>query len=140
MTIVEMLTQRERLQHVAFDVEVAVEVSLGDVPFIEAAKGPERPLIAKADTELRLALTKVPLLAVRQFNCERRPNVCDTADEGVERMLLMTLSVPGLASRAICALGRCCRVRARFAPDDSGMKWSRRGRENASASCGRAQS
>jgi len=72
-------------QHVPFDVEVAVEVSLGDVAFIEAAKGPERPLIAKADTELGLSLTKVPLFAVRQFNRERRRDVADAGDDGVER-------------------------------------------------------
>src|SRR4029450_7194599 len=60
MAVVEMLTQLEGLQHVAFEVDVTVQVSFRDVAFIEAAKRPECPLIAQADGELRLALTECP--------------------------------------------------------------------------------
>ena len=37
MTVVEVLAQLEGLQHVAFEVDVAAQVGLRDVAFIEAA-------------------------------------------------------------------------------------------------------
>jgi hypothetical protein len=47
MAVVERRAQRKRLQHVAFDVDVALQVSLGDVALVERAQRPHRPRVRK---------------------------------------------------------------------------------------------
>ena len=52
MTVVEGGAKRERLQHVAFKIDVACEIGLGDVALIERAQRLERALVAKAYAKL----------------------------------------------------------------------------------------
>jgi hypothetical protein len=84
MTVVERGAQGKRLQHVAFNVDIALQIGLGDVAFVERAQRPERPLIAQADVKLGLALAHAPLRTVRQLEGERRNDSAHTIDEGVE--------------------------------------------------------
>jgi hypothetical protein len=85
MAVVERRAQRKRLQHVAFDVDVALQVSLGDVALVERAQRPHRPRVSQADVKLGVALADVPLLPIRQLDGEGRRGPADAGDEGVER-------------------------------------------------------
>ena len=85
MAVVEGGAQRERLQHVAFDVDIALQIRLGDVAFVQRAQRLDRAVVVKVDVELGIPLADVPLRAVRQLNGEGRRDPADTIDEGVER-------------------------------------------------------
>jgi hypothetical protein len=86
VAIVKLGTQRKRLQHVAFDVDVALEIGLGDVALVQRAERSQRPLVAQADVKLGLALAHVSLRAVRQLDREGRLDSAHAIDEGVERV------------------------------------------------------
>ena len=48
MAVVEMGSERKRLQHVALDVDVALQIGLGDIALVQRTKRTHRPLIAQA--------------------------------------------------------------------------------------------
>ena len=83
--VVERSPELEGLQHIALDVDIALQIGLGDIPLVERAQRPERPLVAETDLELRLALAEGPFLAVGQLDGERRRDLADAVDQGVER-------------------------------------------------------
>ncbi len=85
MTVVERGAQRERLQHVAFDVDVALQIGFGDVALIQRAQRFDGPIVMKVDVELGRALADIALGAVGQLDGERRRDPAHTVDEGVER-------------------------------------------------------
>src|SRR5262245_18267735 len=83
VAIIERGAQRKRLQHVAFDVNVALQIGLGDIAFVERAKRPHRPRVAQADEKLASALPDAAFLAVGLFNRERLRDPTDAVDKGV---------------------------------------------------------
>ncbi len=85
MAVVEQRPKRERLQHVALDVDVTLQIGLGDVSLVQRAQRLYRALVVQVDAELWLPLTHSPLGAVRQRDGEGRRDLADTIDESVER-------------------------------------------------------
>ena len=84
MSIVERSAEGEGLEHIALEVDVALQISLGDVALIESAQGPDGPVVAQADAKLGLALADVALLPVRQLDREGRRHAADAIEKGVE--------------------------------------------------------
>ena len=72
MTVVERGAERERLQHVALEIDVALQIGLGDVALIERAQRLERALVAEANAKLFLAEADLALLPARQLDREGR--------------------------------------------------------------------
>ncbi len=85
MAVVERCPELEGLQHVAFQVDIALEVGLGDISFVERAQRPQGPLVAQTNLELRLAVAEIAFLTVGQLDGERCRDLPDAADQGVER-------------------------------------------------------
>ncbi len=84
VTVVERGPQRKRLQHVAFDVDVALQIGFGDVALVQGPQSLDRPLVMEGDVELRLAFAHGALGAIGEFDGEGSRNPADTVDEGVE--------------------------------------------------------
>ena len=80
-----MRAQRKRLQHVAFDVDVTLQVGFDDVALVEGTDRAQRPFVANTDMEFRCAFAHVPFLTVGQIDRERRRDCADPADESLER-------------------------------------------------------
>ena len=85
MAIVERGAERERLQHVALKIDVALQIGLGDIALIERAQRLERALVAEPDAKLLLAEADLALLSARQLDGERRRKSAQAIDEKVER-------------------------------------------------------
>ena len=85
MAIVERGAERERLEHVALKIDVALQISLGDIALIERAQRLQRALVAEPDAKLLLAEADLALLSARQLDGERRRKSAQAIDEKVER-------------------------------------------------------
>ena len=85
VAIVERGAQRKGLEHVALKVDVALQIGLGDVAFIERPQRPEGAVVAETDTKFGVALADIALLPVWQFDREGRGHAADTVEKGVER-------------------------------------------------------
>ncbi len=85
MAVVERGAQRKRLQHVAFDVDVTLQIGFGDVALIQRAQRLDGPLVVKVHVEGGLALADIALGTVGQLDGERRLDPAYAVDEGVER-------------------------------------------------------
>ena len=84
VAIVEQLPEREGLQHVPFEVNVAAQIGLGNVAFVQGPDCAERALVAQADLELGLALAHLAPLAIRQLDGEGHRDAPHAIDEGVD--------------------------------------------------------
>jgi hypothetical protein len=84
VTVVERGPQRKRLQHVAFDVDVALQIGFCDIALVQGPQGFDRPLVVEIDVKLGLARAHGALGAIGEFDGERSRNPADTVDEGVE--------------------------------------------------------
>ena len=85
MTIVERGAEREGLQHVAFEIDVALQICLGDVAFIERAQRFQSALVAEAHAKLFLAKSDLALLPARQLDREGRRKSAQAIEKEVER-------------------------------------------------------
>ena len=85
MTVVERSAQREGLQHVAVDVEIACEIGFGDVALVESSERAQRPIVAKPDMKLGLTVADGTLGPIGQLDGERRRCRAHAIDQGVDR-------------------------------------------------------
>src|SRR6185503_17165272 len=85
MTVVEGGAEREGLQHVAFNIDVALQIGLGDVAFIERAQRLDGSLVAEANAKLFLAQSDLALLAARQLDREGCRKTAQSIEKEVER-------------------------------------------------------
>src|SRR6476619_5450835 len=85
MAIVERGAERERLEHVALEIDVALQISLGDIALIERAQRLKRALVAEPDAKLFLAEADLALFSARQLDGERRRKSAQAINEKVER-------------------------------------------------------
>ena len=83
--VVERGAEIEGLHHVAFEVDVALQIGLGDISLVEGAQRPQRTLVAQAHFELGLALAECPLLAVGQLDGKGRRDLAHAVEQGVDR-------------------------------------------------------
>lgn len=84
MAIVQRRPERERLQHVAFEIDVSLQVGLGDVALIQRTQRFQRAIVTQPDAKLGLALADLPLLSTRKLDREGRGTSADTVEKGVE--------------------------------------------------------
>ncbi len=86
VAVVERCAQRERLQHVAVEVDVATHIGLGDVALVEAAYGLHRFVVVKRCMEQRVAAPRTTHLAVGQLDRERFGDGSRSVNEGIDRL------------------------------------------------------
>ena len=72
MVVVHGFAKPERLQHVALEIDVAGEIGLRDLGFVERLQRPHGALITQAHFELRLAIAELAFLPARQLDREGR--------------------------------------------------------------------
>ena len=95
MTIVEEGSKREGLEHVALDIEVAVQIGLADVALVEGAERPERAIVAEGNAEFGLAFSHLPRLTARELDREGRgKSASRVSEERRASLRLMTFSFP----------------------------------------------
>ena len=85
MTVVEGGTERERLQHVAFNINIALEIGLGDVALIERAQRLDGALVAEANAKFFLAQPDLALLPARQLDREGCRKTAQAIEKEIER-------------------------------------------------------
>ena len=82
--VVERGAERERRDHVAVQIDIAPQIRLADIPFVEAAQGLDGAIVAQAHVEPGLAITHVARRAVRKLEAERRLDRAHPVDEPVD--------------------------------------------------------
>ena len=85
MLVVHRAAQRKHLKEIAIDVEIALQIGLADIAFVERAHGFDGAIVVEDDFEFGLARAQHALRAVRHFQHEARVRAGQTIGEFVDQ-------------------------------------------------------